>query len=111
MSKLRLEQPGRRFHPLDAKLYAWQMFAGLNHVHSCEITHCDLKPSNLIVDERHGLLKLADFGNAKILKKGEKLDPYQVTRYYRAPELVFGAREFTMAVGLFKYVVFKNLFF
>jgi glycogen synthase kinase 3 beta len=76
------------------------MFAGLGHVHSCGITHCDLKPSNLIVDEQHGLLKLADFGNAKILKKGDHQNPYQVTRYYRAPELVFGAKEFTMAIGL-----------
>lgn len=77
------------------------MFAGLDHVNSYGITHCDIKPSNLIVDDRHGLLKLADFGNAKILTPGVKLNPYQVTRYYRAPELVFCTTEFTMAVGLF----------
>ncbi|KAI6189491.1 Protein kinase domain-containing protein [Aphelenchoides bicaudatus] len=98
LSRLRQKLAGRRFDPLDAKLYAWQMYEGLNYVHSCGITHCDLKPSNLIVDEEHGLLKLADFGNAKILKKGDPQNSYQVTRYYRAPELIFGATEFTMSI-------------
>ncbi|KAI6172999.1 Serine/threonine-protein phosphatase [Aphelenchoides besseyi] len=98
LSKLRTSLPGRRFDLLDAKLYSWQMFAAVDYVNGCGITHCDLKPSNLIVDHNLGLLRLADFGNAKILRCGESLPPYQVTRYYRAPELVFGTTEFTMSI-------------
>ncbi|KAI6231847.1 Protein kinase domain-containing protein [Aphelenchoides besseyi] len=98
LSKLRISLPGRRFDSLDAKLYSWQMFAAIDYVNGCGITHCDLKPSNLIVDHNFGLLRLADFGNAKILRRGESLPPYQVTRYYRAAELVFGTTEFTMAI-------------
>jgi glycogen synthase kinase 3 beta len=93
--------PDRRFHPLDAKLYSWQIFAGIDHINACGITHFDLKPSNMIVDDRFGLLKIADFGNAKIVKRHDKMDSYQVTRYYRAPELAFGTSEFTTAIGEF----------
>ncbi|CAD5231614.1 unnamed protein product [Bursaphelenchus xylophilus] len=98
LSKLRLSQPNRRFHPLDVKLYSFQMFAGIDHISSKDIIHCDIKPSNLIVDPELGLLKIADFGNARILKKSDKVDSYQVTRYYRAPELVFGCTNFTVSV-------------
>ncbi|KAI6192905.1 Protein kinase domain-containing protein [Aphelenchoides fujianensis] len=98
LAKLRLSLPGRRFDPLDAKLFAWQLFAALDHVHSLGIAHCDLKPSNLIVDPHFGLLRLADFGNAKVLGRGEECSPYQVTRYYRAPELCFGATSFTLSI-------------
>ncbi|KAI6198341.1 Protein kinase domain-containing protein [Aphelenchoides fujianensis] len=93
LAKLRLSLPGRRFDPLDAKL-----FAAFGHVHSLGIAHCDLKPSNLIVDPHFGLLRLADFGNAKVLGRGEECSPYQVTRYYRAPELCFGATSFTLFI-------------
>ncbi|KAI6240639.1 Protein kinase domain-containing protein [Aphelenchoides fujianensis] len=93
LSKLRLSLPGRRFDALDAKL-----FAALDHVHSLGIAHGDLKPSNLIVDPHFGLLRLADFGNAKVLGRGEECSPYQVTRYYRAPELCFGATSFTLSI-------------
>ncbi|KAI6171113.1 Protein kinase domain-containing protein [Aphelenchoides fujianensis] len=81
LAKLRLSLPGRRFDPLDAKLFAWQLFAAFDHVHSLGIAHCDLKPSNLIV-----------------LGRGEECSPYQVTRYYRAPELCFGATSFTLSI-------------
>lgn len=83
LSKLRQSLPGRRFDPLDAKLYAWQMFSAVDHVNFIGIAHCDIKPSNMVVDHSRGVLKLADFGNAKILRSGEKMNPYQVTRYYR----------------------------
>ncbi|KAI6224259.1 Protein kinase domain-containing protein [Aphelenchoides fujianensis] len=98
LAKLRPSLPGRRFDPLDAKLFAWQLFAAFGHVHSLGIAHCDLKPSNLIVDPHFGLLRLADFGNAKGLGRGEACSPYQGTRYYRAPELCFGAISFTLSI-------------
>uniref|UniRef100_A0A914R423 Protein kinase domain-containing protein n=1 Tax=Parascaris equorum TaxID=6256 RepID=A0A914R423_PAREQ len=53
----------------------------------------------MIVDERTGILKLADFGNAKLLRSFEENTPYQVTRYYRAPELIFGSVHYTTAIG------------
>uniref|UniRef100_A0A7E4USE2 Protein kinase domain-containing protein n=1 Tax=Panagrellus redivivus TaxID=6233 RepID=A0A7E4USE2_PANRE len=89
---------GKRINLLDAKLYSWQLFAALDFCASKGVAHRDVKPSNLLVDDDLGILKLADFGNAKILLAKESYPPYQVTRYYRAPELVFGSHKYTTKV-------------
>ncbi|KAL9999951.1 putative protein kinase CMGC-GSK family [Helianthus debilis subsp. tardiflorus] len=44
-------------------------------------------------------LKLCDFGIAKVLVKGEPSTTYTGTRDYRAPELLFGATEYTTAIS------------
>jgi glycogen synthase kinase 3 beta len=45
-------------------------------------------------------LKLCDFGSAKILVKGEPNVAYICSRYYRAPELIFGATAYTTAIDI-----------
>lgn len=45
-------------------------------------------------------LKLCDFGSAKKIVKGEKNVSYISSRYYRAPELIFGATEYTSAIDM-----------
>uniref|UniRef100_A0A1I7VWW8 Protein kinase domain-containing protein n=1 Tax=Loa loa TaxID=7209 RepID=A0A1I7VWW8_LOALO len=100
MGKLRMSKIGRRFPLLDAKLYAFQMFSAIDYVNALGIAHRDVKPSNLIVDDEKGILKLADFGSAKLLRESEENTPYQVTRYYRAPELIFGSTRYSTAVDV-----------
>ncbi|KAF4355003.1 hypothetical protein G4B88_024040 [Cannabis sativa] len=45
-------------------------------------------------------VKLCDFGSAKVLVKGEPNISYICSRYYRAPELIFGATEYTSAIDI-----------
>jgi glycogen synthase kinase 3 beta len=45
-------------------------------------------------------LKLCDFGSAKILVAGEPNVSYICSRYYRAPELIFGATNYTTDIGM-----------
>ncbi|KVH91167.1 Protein kinase, catalytic domain-containing protein, partial [Cynara cardunculus var. scolymus] len=45
-------------------------------------------------------LKLCDFGSAKMLVPGEPNISYICSRYYRAPELIFGATEYTNAIDM-----------
>ncbi|KAK0403301.1 hypothetical protein QR680_016847 [Steinernema hermaphroditum] len=97
---LKLRRERKRFDDLDAKLYAFQMYCALDYIHYMGICHRDLKPSNLIVDDAKGLLKLADFGSAKVLNPNEVNPSYQVTRYYRAPELIFGSTAYTLTIDL-----------
>lgn len=40
-----------------------QLSAGLAHAHKNNVVHCDLKPSNILVDDQ-GQIKIADFGIA-----------------------------------------------
>jgi glycogen synthase kinase 3 beta len=42
---------------------------------------------------------LCDFGSAKILIAGEPNVSYICSRYYRAPELIFGATNYTTNIG------------
>ncbi|KAF6154489.1 hypothetical protein GIB67_028381 [Kingdonia uniflora] len=45
-------------------------------------------------------LKICDFGSAKVLVPGEPNISYICSRYYRAPELIFGATEYTTTIDM-----------
>lgn len=82
------------------KLYVYQILRSLAYIHSIGICHRDIKPQNLLVDPDTHELKLCDFGSAKILVHGEPNVSYICSRYYRAPELIFGAREYSTAIDI-----------
>jgi glycogen synthase kinase 3 beta len=84
---------------LEVKLYMYQCLRSLAYIHSMGICHRDIKPQNLLLDPARGILKLCDFGSAKILVKGEPNVSYICSRYYRAPELIFGATDYTTYIG------------
>lgn len=81
------------------KLYMYQLFRSLAYIHSLGICHRDIKPQNLLLDPATGILKLCDFGSAKHLVRGEPNVSYICSRYYRAPELIFGAIDYTTKIG------------
>lgn len=85
---------------LAVKLYSYQLFRSLNYIHSLGICHRDIKPQNLLIDPLTGVLKLCDFGSAKILNPAEPNVSYICSRYYRAPELIFGARNYTTKIDI-----------
>ena len=84
---------------LEVKLYIYQLFRSLAYIHSQGICHRDIKPQNLLLDPSSGILKLCDFGSAKILVENEPNVSYICSRYYRAPELIFGATNYTTKIG------------
>merc|ERR1712178_378572 len=74
----------------DVKVYSYQLLRSLAYIHSLGICHRDIKPQNLLVNPETHELKLCDFGSAKQLVKSEPNVSYICSRYYRAPELIFG---------------------
>ncbi len=86
---------------LQIKLYMYQLLRSLAYIHSVGICHRDIKPQNLLLNPATGVLKLCDFGSAKILVAGEPNVSYICSRYYRAPELIFGATNYTTNIGVF----------
>ncbi|OQO03713.1 Protein kinase gsk3 [Cryoendolithus antarcticus] len=85
---------------LEVKLYIYQLFRSLAYIHSQGICHRDIKPQNLLMDPASGILKLCDFGSAKILVENEPNVSYICSRYYRAPELIFGATNYTTKIDV-----------
>lgn len=77
----------------------YQLFRSLAYIHSLGICHRDIKPQNLLLDPETAVLKLCDFGSAKQLLHGEPNVSYICSRYYRAPELIFGAINYTTKIG------------
>eukprot|EP00249_Psilotum_nudum_P011776 c23375_g1_i2 orf=1304-2752(+) len=83
------------------RLYTYQICRALAYIHGAMgVCHRDIKPQNLLVNPHTHQLKLCDFGSAKKLVKGEANISYICSRYYRAPELIFGAAEYTTAIDI-----------
>ncbi|XP_062912814.1 glycogen synthase kinase-3 beta-like isoform X1 [Mobula hypostoma] len=82
------------------KVYIYQLFQSLAYIHSQGVCHRDIKPQNMLVDPETAILKLCDFGSAKQLVKGEPNVSYICSRYYRAPELIFGATDYTSNIDV-----------
>lgn len=54
-----------------------------------EIIHCDLKPENILLkEENKSGIKIIDFGSSTFID--EKVYTYIQSRFYRAPEIMFG---------------------
>jgi glycogen synthase kinase 3 beta len=85
---------------MSVKLYLYQLSRALAHIHCLGICHRDIKPQNLLVHPQTQQLKLCDFGSAKALIQGEPNVSYICSRYYRAPELIFGSTDYTTAIDI-----------
>ena len=94
---------GRR-EPLgleQAMYYLQQVCAGLAHAHECNVIHRDIKPQNLLLTADQDVVKIADFGVAK-LEAGDGAITRVGTNIYAAPEhnpLVQTGRLFDSATG------------
>ena len=82
------------------KLYMYQLFRSLAYIHANGVCHRDITSQNILVNPETGVLKLCDFGSAKVLVKGERNITHICSRYYRAPELMFGATDYTVDIDI-----------
>lgn len=81
------------------RIYMNQLCKALEYCHQRNVVHRDLKPENLLVcgnvanpHPKHSL-KLCDFGEARDIGPSDKLLSGIIgTRWYRAPEILIGAK-------------------
>uniref|UniRef100_A0A5B6ZRC0 cyclin-dependent kinase n=1 Tax=Davidia involucrata TaxID=16924 RepID=A0A5B6ZRC0_DAVIN len=92
-----MKQP---FSQSEVKCLMLQLLEGVKYLHDNWVLHRDLKTSNLLLNNR-GELKICDFGLAR--QYGSPLKPYThlvVTLWYRAPELLLGAKQYSTAIDM-----------
>lgn len=85
------------------KLYSYQMLRGLAYMHTMKIANRDLKPQNTLINRETGRAVLCDLGSAKKLDPSEANIAYICSRYYRAPELIFGARYYGCEIDVWSF--------
>lgn len=95
---------------LYTKMYMYQLARALSYIHTLGVCHRDIKPQNLLLDPQAHVLKLCDFGSAKVLTRNEPNIAYICSRYYRAPELIFGATDYQTTIDVWSFgCVFAEL--
>lgn len=82
----------------NGKKYIQDMMSGLAYIHSLNIIHRDFVPKNILVNGERAII--ADFGTSKMFDRGFKQTPTITQLYYRAPEILNGAKKYTSAVDI-----------
>jgi len=84
----------------------YQLCKALKYMHTGNVLHRDMKPSNLLLNSEC-FLKVADFGLARSIAALENetvdnpvLTDYVATRWYRAPEILLGSTKYTKGVDM-----------
>uniref|UniRef100_A0A803KNG6 Protein kinase domain-containing protein n=2 Tax=Chenopodium quinoa TaxID=63459 RepID=A0A803KNG6_CHEQI len=90
----------RPFIQSEVKCLMLQLLEGVKYLHDNWVFHRDLKTANILFNNM-GEVKICDFGMS--CHYGRALKPYTslvVTLWYRAPELLLGAKEYSTAVDM-----------
>ena len=77
-----------------------QLLRGLAHMHARGFFHRDLKPENVLCDADGSALKIADFGLAREIRSKPPYTDYVSTRWYRAPEVLLRAPQYSAPIDL-----------
>ncbi|CAG0904237.1 unnamed protein product [Darwinula stevensoni] len=84
----------------NVKIFLFQLLRGLEYCHRRRVLHRDLKPQNLLINER-GELKLADFGLARAKSVPTKTFSNEVvTLWYRPPDVLLGSTEYSTPIDM-----------
>ena len=86
--------------PSTVNNFAYQLCRGVEFCHANRIIHRDLKPQNLLINDQL-LLKIADFGLARAFAVPVPAYTHEVvTVWYRPPEILLGAKLYSVPVDL-----------
>ena len=97
---------------------------GIKFLHNHDIIHRDIKPGNIFIDE-NCVVKIGDFGSARISPQQKKekeeqeekkknpqskekkekrpLTPGVGTKWYKAPEIIFGNKHYDKSVDIWSF--------
>lgn len=83
------------FDEFHAAYIMYQLFLAVHYCHLKKIVHRDIKPQNILIDKVNNngyfIIKVIDFGTAKLFKKDKLQKTLTGSPYYIAPEVLNGS--------------------
>lgn len=99
-----LRKTGEKLSSTHTCFFTYQMLLALKYIHSANVLHRDLKPGNMLLNTTNCDLKICDFGLARVMDPEQDhagmLTEYVATRWYRAPEVMLNAKNYTAALDM-----------
>ncbi|CAD8063936.1 unnamed protein product [Paramecium sonneborni] len=93
-----LKKQKKQLTQIQLQCITYQLLRGLAFIHGKGMAHRDIKPQNILIDKM--IVKYCDFGSSKIISGGQINTSYLCSRYYRAPELIFGATDYSINIDI-----------
>ena len=90
----------RPFTTQEIRDFLRQILLGLSFIHSRSVVHRDLKPQNILLNEKMQI-KIADFGLSRVTGVPVKKYSHEVvTMWYRAPDVMLGSVFYGFAIDV-----------
>lgn len=101
----------RKFSEREQIHIAYEIAIALNYLHSRSIVHCDLKSSNILIDD-NWKIKISDFGLSQFIRDNEYNRGKIGTPHWMAPEILKGGNyEYSSDIysfGMILWEILKN---
>lgn len=92
---------GKQLDSTMVKSLTYQLLVAVLFCHRRRVLHRDLKPQNLLINPKTGILKVADFGLGRALGVPVRIFTHEVvTLWYRAPEILLGSQRYSCPVDM-----------